>query len=91
MVAFAQLVRLVTASCRDRPNGSVISFLLFIHAYAHKRDPGCIRRNLWITDPNKIPEVLFGDIALLGKRTASQAEAREQNPEVGIPNVEATT
>ena len=58
-------MRLIIARGRNHPDGSVVTIFLLVHRYAHKRDAVSIGRNLRITDPDKIEEIFFGDVALL--------------------------
>src|SRR5256885_14397676 len=46
---------------RNRPDRSIITFFFVVNGYSHERDPRTIRRNLRIADPNKIPQIFFGD------------------------------
>src|SRR6266480_1639205 len=63
-------MRLFAACGRHRPDRSVIAFFLFVRRHAHKRDPRSIRRNLRVADPDKIPEIFFGNVAFLGESDA---------------------
>ena len=44
--------------------------------HAHEHHPRSVRRNLRITDPDEIEEILFGDVALLGQHRRGRAEAQ---------------
>src|SRR5260370_7371750 len=68
-------------SSRDRPNGGVITDLFFIHVHAHKGDTRSIRRNLRITDPDEIEQVLFGNAAFVRglRRDRVDREQCEEN------------
>src|ERR1700730_14881934 len=82
-------MRLLTPRCRHGPDRSVVAFLLLVHGHAHERHSRSIRRNLRIADPNKIPKILFGDIALLCEGDAdSRGEDEQTNDEERITNGE---
>ena len=76
MIAFCQLTRRFAARDRHGPNGSVITFFLLVDGDAHKCNARAIRRHLRITDPDKIPKIFFGDVALLGERGADPATSQ---------------
>src|SRR3984893_10942164 len=82
-------MRLLTPRCRHGPDRSVVAFLLLVHGHAHERHSRSIRRNLRIADPNKIPKILFGDIALLCEGDAdSRGEDEQTNDGARITNGE---
>src|SRR2546421_1764412 len=82
-------MRFLASSCWDRPDRGVVAFFLFVHRHPHKRDPRSIRRNLRITDPNKIPEIFFGDVSFLGESDA--CAKGKQNDEARMTNDERMT
>src|SRR5438270_12612836 len=81
MRAIGQPMRRFFVSRRDRPGGGVITNLFFVYAHAHEGDARSIRRNLRITDPDEIEQVLFGYAAFIGgsRRDRDEQEQREQN------------
>src|SRR6266550_7137227 len=81
MRTIGQPVRRFLVRRRDRPDGGVITNLFFVYADAHEGDARSIRRNLRITDPDEIEQVLFGYAAFIGglRRDRDEQEQREQN------------
>src|SRR4029077_15456302 len=75
---FGQLRRFLAASRWHRPDRGVVTFLLLVHGHAHKRDPRSIRRNLRIADPDKIPQIFFGDVSLLSRESAGRCEENQE-------------
>src|ERR1700730_398378 len=61
-------MRLFAARDRYRPNRNVITFFLLVNGHSHKRHALSVRRNLRITDPDKIEKILLGDVTLLRKK-----------------------
>ena len=81
MRAIGQPMRRFFVSSRDRPDGGVITDLFFVYAHAHESDARSIRRNLRITDPNEIEQVLFGNAAFVRglRRYRGKREQCEEN------------
>src|SRR5205823_4515610 len=81
MRAIGQPVRRFLIRSRDRPNRGVVTELFFIHTHAHKGDARPIRRNLRITDPDEIEQILFGNAAFVRglRRDRDEREKCEQN------------
>src|SRR5438477_1831091 len=81
MRAIGQPMRRFFVDSRHRPDGGVVTELFFIHAHAHKDDARSIRRNLRITDPDEIEQVLFGNTAFVRglRRDRAEREQCEQN------------
>src|SRR6266480_2014746 len=82
-------MRFCAACGRHRPDRSVIAFFLFVRRHAHERDPRSIRRNLGIADPDKVPEIFFGDVPFLGESDA--CAKGKQNDEGRMTNDERMT
>src|SRR4029077_15170296 len=74
---------------RYRPNRSFITFFFLVDRHPHKRDARAIRRNLWIADPDEIPQVFFGDGAFFGESSADAK--RKKNDEARMTNDEGIT
>src|SRR4051794_3116158 len=89
MIALCQLPRRFASRYRNCPNGSVITFFLFVDRHAHKCNARAVRRYLRITDPDKIPKIFFSDGALL-REEWSDAK-REENDEARMTNDEGMT
>src|SRR6267378_4908156 len=85
-------MRLLTPRCRHGPDGSIIAFLLLVHRHAHECHSRSIRGNLRIADPDKVPKIFFGNVALLGEGDAdSRSEDEQTNDEARITNDEGMT
>ena len=65
VIAFCQLVRLLAARDRHRPDRRVVAFFLLVNCNADKCDTRSIRRNLRVSDPDKIEQIFFSNVALL--------------------------
>src|SRR5438552_19180534 len=82
-------MRLFATRCRHGPDRSVVAFLLLVHRHAHERHPRSIRGNLRIADPDKVPKIFFGNVALLREGDAeSRSEDEQTNDEARITNDE---
>ncbi len=83
MFAFGQLVRLFAAGQRDRPDRSRIAFSFVVNCYADERNPRSIRRHLRIAGPDKVPQIFFGNVALLSERSPGAKNANQQEYDNG--------
>src|ERR1700730_5607918 len=82
-------MRLFAAAHRHGPDRSVVAFLLIAHRHADKRHARSIWRNLRIADPNKVPKILFGNIALLCEGDVDPRGEDEQTNDEGMAKPEA--
>src|SRR4051794_17642159 len=93
MVAFGQLMRRLTFSGADQPDRCIVAFLFLVSRHPDEGNARPVRRNLMITDPDKIEQILFGYVSLLSKRDASSQRENEQeaNDEARMSNNEGMT
>src|SRR3954453_21412094 len=60
-----------------RPDGGVVRVLLFVDCDADERDLRAVRRELRITDPVELEQILLGDVARRGGCGDEQKEREE--------------
>ena len=72
-------MRLFAACDWHTPDGRIVTFLLLINRYAHKGRVRSIRRNLRVSNPYEIEQILLGDVAFLGGHAGGCSREAEGN------------
>src|SRR5581483_5847029 len=88
MFAGGELMRFLAAGERHRPDGRIVTILFLVNRDPHESHLRVIWGNLWVRNPDKIPEVLFRDVAFLSERAADSGKKEDASQECQTLGVE---